>query len=159
MNSVMLVQALSYTSSSCFRLRYNRFTKMLPNLIGPHDFHPMQPVGIALMLRVQFAGSRSRSGANSAGSIFLRQRLYALAVDRTDELAQEHYHAPASIERQAGIFLVNQRAQLQIILILDRRCIVTRVTAASSHWRVNANSACCSRGLSRHAPIAMLIEP
>src|SRR5450830_620323 len=48
------------------------------------------------------------------------QALHALAVDHVARRAQEHDHAPAAIKRPAGIFLVNQRAQRQVVLVLVR---------------------------------------
>jgi len=46
------------------------------------------------------------------------QALHALAVDPMARCVQEHRHAPAAVKRPAGVLLVDQRPQLQVVLVL-----------------------------------------
>ena len=67
------------------------------------------------MLRVWAAGIRSWRHAGKAH--LAHQALYPFAVDHMALLIEKNHHSPAAVEWMAGVLLVYQSTEQQIILV------------------------------------------
>lgn len=85
-----------------------------PDLIGSDDCQTPQEVRVHLVLRVLLAGVGARGHASQAHEP--HEALHPFAVDLNTLTKQVNHHAPTAVERILGICLVNQSAQVRVIL-------------------------------------------
>ena len=68
------------------------------------------------MLRVGL--TRRRPRGHTRQTHLAHQPLHTLAINAPAATTQKHHHAPRAVERAMRVFLVDQRAQLQVFLVL-----------------------------------------